>query len=135
MDERRVAHPAGYDRLFHGAQFAFKFHVATVALRPGVDPQAVAHRLTDKAAAITGGKAFPFEVTPPPSILQAVKDVAVLPLVLSVFLAVLAVGAVGHALSIEQYERETTTSPPATRNLRIVEFYMPVSGRAVTSQD
>ena len=92
--------PAGYDRLFHGAQFAFKFHVATVALRPGVDPQAVAHRLTGKAAAIKGGKAFPFEVTSPPSILQAVKDVAVLPLVLSVFLAVLAVGAVGHALSI-----------------------------------
>ncbi|HEY3651578.1 MAG TPA: ABC transporter permease, partial [Streptosporangiaceae bacterium] len=92
--------PAGYDRLFRGARFAFKFHVATFALRPGADPQAVAHRLTAKAAAIKGGQAFPFEVTPPPSILRAVKDVAVLPLALSAFLAVLAIGAVGHALSI-----------------------------------
>src|SRR6201995_4987362 len=92
--------PAGYDRLFRGAHFAFKFHVATVALRPGADPQAVAHRLTAKAAAIKGGQAFPFEVTPSPSIIQAVKDVAVLPLALSAFLAVLAIGAVGHALSI-----------------------------------
>jgi hypothetical protein len=92
--------PAGYDRLFRGAHFAFKFHVATVALRPGADAQAVAHRLTAKAAAIKGGKAFPFEVTPPPPILQGVKDVAALPLALSAFLAVLAVGAVGHALSI-----------------------------------
>jgi hypothetical protein len=50
--------PGGYDRLFRGAHFAFKFHVATVALRPGADPQAVAHRLTAKAQAIKGGLAF-----------------------------------------------------------------------------
>ena len=92
--------PAGYDRLFRGAHYAFKFHLAAVALRPGADAQAVAHRLTAKAAAIKGGQAFSFEVTPPPPILQAVKDVAALPLALSAFLAVLAVGAVGHALSI-----------------------------------
>src|ERR1700749_2296302 len=92
--------PAGYDRVFPGARFALKFHVAPGALRPGADPQAVAHRLTAKAAAIKGGQAFPFEVTPAPSIIQAVKDVAVLPLALSAFLAVLAIGAVGHALSI-----------------------------------
>ena len=60
----------------------------------------MAHRLTAKAAAIKGGQVFPFEVTPPPPIIQAVKDVAVLPLALSAFLAVLAIGAVGHALSI-----------------------------------
>jgi len=29
--------PAGFDRLFRGAHFAFKFHLATVALRPGAD--------------------------------------------------------------------------------------------------
>jgi hypothetical protein len=92
--------PAGYDRLFRGAHFAFKFHLATVALRPGADAQAVAHRLTAKAQAVKGGQAFSFEVTPPPPIIQAIKDVAVLPLALSAFLAVLAVGAVGHALSI-----------------------------------
>jgi ABC-type antimicrobial peptide transport system permease subunit len=92
--------PAGYDRLFRGAHYAFKFHLAAVALRPGADVEAVAHRLNAKAAAINGGKNFGFEVTPPPPILQAVKDVAALPLALSAFLAVLAVGAVGHALSI-----------------------------------
>ena len=92
--------PAGYDRLFRGAHFAFKFHVAAVALRPGADPQAVAHRLTAKAQAIKGGQAFTFEVSPPPPIIQAVKDVAILPLALSAFLAVLAIGAVGHALAI-----------------------------------
>jgi hypothetical protein len=92
--------PAGYDRLFHGAHFAFKFHLAAVALRPGADVQAVAHRLTAKAAAIKGGRAFPFTPAAPLPMVQAVKDVAALPLALSAFLAVLAVGAVGHALSI-----------------------------------
>jgi hypothetical protein len=92
--------PAGYDRLFRGAHFAFKFHLATVALRPGADVQAVAHRLTAKAAAIKGGRAFPFTPAAPLPMVQVVKDVAALPLVLSAFLAVLALGAVGHALSI-----------------------------------
>jgi ABC-type antimicrobial peptide transport system permease subunit len=36
---------------------------------------------------------------------QAIKDVAALPLALSAFLAVLAVGAVGHALSIAVHRR------------------------------
>ena len=58
------------------------------------------HRLTAKAAAIKGGQAFTFEPGLPLAQVQAVKDMAVLPLVLSAFLAVLAVGAVGHALSI-----------------------------------
>jgi hypothetical protein len=92
--------PAGFDRLFRGAHFAFKFHGATVTLRPGADVEAVAHRLTAKAKAIKGGQGFQFEVTPPPPIVMAIKDVTALPLALSAFLAVLAVGAVGHALSI-----------------------------------
>jgi hypothetical protein len=92
--------PAGFDRLFQGAHYAFKFHIGTVALRPGADVEAVAHRLTAKAAAIKGGQAFPFQPGLPLSQVQAVKDMAALPLVLSAFLAVLAVGAVGHALSI-----------------------------------
>jgi hypothetical protein len=92
--------PAGFDRLFGGAHYAFKFHVATVALRPGADVEALAHRLTAKAAAIKGGLAFSFEPVPPLEQVQAVRDVAALPLALSAFLAVLAVGAVGHALSI-----------------------------------
>ena len=92
--------PAGFDRLFQGAHYAFKFHVGTVALRPGADIDAVAHRLTAKAAAIKGGQAFSFQPGLPLTQVQVVKDVAALPLALSAFLAVLAVGAVGHALSI-----------------------------------
>jgi ABC-type antimicrobial peptide transport system permease subunit len=71
-----------------------------VALRPGAEIEAAAHRLTAKAAAIKGGQAFPFQPGLPLSEVQAVRDVAALPLALSAFLAVLAVGAVGHALSI-----------------------------------
>jgi hypothetical protein len=92
--------PAGYDRLFRGAHFAFKFHVGLVALRPGTDVDAVARRLTATAASIKGGQAFSFSVPDPLPADLVVKDMAVLPLALSAFLAVLAIGAVGHALSI-----------------------------------
>jgi hypothetical protein len=92
--------PAGYDRLFRGAHFAFKFHVGLVALRPGADVDAVARRLTATVASIKGAKAFSFSVPDPLSADLVVKDMAVLPLALSAFLAVLAIGAVGHALSI-----------------------------------
>jgi hypothetical protein len=92
--------PAGYDRLFQGARFAFKFHVAVLSLRPGADAQVVAQRLDKTAKAIKGGQGFSFSPPDPLGEVQAVKDVAVLPLALSAFLAVLAVGAVGHALSI-----------------------------------
>jgi FtsX-like permease family len=91
--------PAGYDRIFRGAHYAFKFHAAAVALRPGADVRAVARRLNAAAAAIKGGNAFTF--TPPSPIpeVQEVKDIAVLPLALSAFLALLAITAVGHALA------------------------------------
>jgi ABC-type antimicrobial peptide transport system permease subunit len=92
--------PAGFDRIFRGAHFAFKFHLATVALRPGADVEAVANRLTAKAKAIKGGENFAFTPEAPLPQVQMVRDVAVLPLALSAFLAVLAIGAVGHALSI-----------------------------------
>jgi hypothetical protein len=92
--------PAGYDRLFRGAHYAFKFHLAVLSLRPGADVQAVAARLDKTEKTIKGGQAFPFAPPDPLAQVQIVKDVAVLPLALSAFLAVLAVGAVGHALSI-----------------------------------
>jgi hypothetical protein len=92
--------PAGYDRIFAGAHYAFKFHAAAVALRPGADVQAVARRLNAAAAAIKGGRAFPFTPPPPLPEIQVIKDLQLLPLALSAFLALLAVGAVGHALSI-----------------------------------
>jgi MacB-like periplasmic core domain len=92
--------PAGFDRIFAGARYAFKFHAATVTLRPGADIQAVARRLDRAAAAIHGGRAFTFTPPLPLPEAQQIRDVAVLPLALSGFLALLAVGAVGHALAI-----------------------------------
>jgi hypothetical protein len=91
--------PGGYDRLFRGARYAFKFHLAWVALRPGANVQAVARRLDGRAAAVKGGNVFGFAPPDPLTEVLELKDVAVLPLALSVFLALLAVGAVGHALS------------------------------------
>jgi hypothetical protein len=92
--------PAGFTRIFAGAKTAFKFHAAVFSLRPGADAGAVAKRLTAMAAKIKGGQGIGFEVTAPPGAITAVKDISVLPLALSAFLALLAVVAVGHALSI-----------------------------------
>jgi hypothetical protein len=89
----------GYDRIFHGAHYAFKFHVATVSLRSGADVQAVARRLDAAAAAIAGRKSFTFTPPAPLAEIQEVKDLELLPLALSAFLALLAVSAVGHALA------------------------------------
>jgi hypothetical protein len=92
--------PGGYDRIFAGAHYSFKFHAAAVALRPGANVRAVARRLNAAAAAIKGGRAFTFTPSPPVPEVQVIKDLELLPLALSVFLALLAIGAVGHALSI-----------------------------------
>ena len=40
--------PGGYDRIFHGARYSFKFHISEVALRPGADVQVVARGSTAK---------------------------------------------------------------------------------------
>jgi hypothetical protein len=92
--------PGGYDRIFHGANYGFKFHVATVSLRPGADVQAVERRLDAAAFAITGShKAITFTPPDPLPEIQEVKDLELLPVALSAFLALLAVSAVGHALA------------------------------------
>jgi ABC-type lipoprotein release transport system permease subunit len=92
--------PAGFARLFHGAQPAFKFHAATVSLRPGTDVAAAARRLTAIAARFKGGQAIGFGPASPPGEIAAIKEVAVLPLALAAFLALLAVAAIGYALSL-----------------------------------
>jgi FtsX-like permease family len=97
--------PAGYDRLFSGAHYPFKFHVALVSLRPGTDAAAASRRLTAAAASVKGGQGVSFFVPPPPQALLVVKDVAVLPLALAAFLVLLAVGAVGHALATAVHRR------------------------------
>jgi predicted lysophospholipase L1 biosynthesis ABC-type transport system permease subunit len=91
--------PAGYDRIFAGARYSFKFHIATVSLRPGANVRAAARRL-NAAAAINGGGAFTFAPPPAQPEVQQIKELDVLPLTLAAFLAVLAFAAVGHTLSI-----------------------------------
>jgi hypothetical protein len=91
--------PGGYDRLFAGAYYAFKFHEAMVALRPGADVAGVATRLDAAVSAATHAQGIVF--TPPQSLpVQELEDVSVLPLALGGFLALLAAGAVGQALAM-----------------------------------
>ena len=92
--------PAGYQRVFHGAHFAFKYHLGAVAVRPGADLATVTRRLNATAAAIKGGAAYTFAPSAPLVQVQVIKDVAQLPLALSGFLAILGAGAVGHALAV-----------------------------------
>lgn len=98
-DEGAWLTPAGFDRLFRGAHYAFKFHFALVTLRPGADPGAAASALTATAASVKGGAAFPFTPAAPAAPLTTLEDLRVLPTALGGFLALLAFGAVGYALS------------------------------------
>jgi predicted lysophospholipase L1 biosynthesis ABC-type transport system permease subunit len=89
---------AGYDRLFEG----FKFHIAAIQLRPGADRDAVAARLQQSIGAALGDDAGGGEfVTQPlvPDQLAELRQVRRFPVFLACFLAVLALGAVGHALA------------------------------------
>jgi hypothetical protein len=90
---------AGYDRVFRGARYSFKFRFGEVALRPGTDVPSAARRLDHVAMRATGGHGPGFTPPPPPSEVQQIRDVVVLPIALGGFLALLAVGAVGHALA------------------------------------
>lgn len=83
----------GYDELFDG----FKFHFMLVALAPGADATAVMGRLNQASTEAGIGPLFEEPITP-----QAVADIGqvkVLPVFLGGFLALLAIGAVGHALA------------------------------------
>jgi len=87
---------AGFGRLFSG----FKYHLALVTLRPGLDPSATARKLVkDVTAALPEARGLTFERPDPPTATTLIRQVRVLPVVLGFFLALLAVGAVGHALA------------------------------------
>jgi hypothetical protein len=106
---------AGYDALFDtesDVSPAFKYHVVLLALRSGADPTVVAARIEEGltpvlAAALEAAGADPAGVTAegvltpaqPPSSVAEVRQIRRLPLFLAGFLALLAVGAVGHALA------------------------------------
>jgi hypothetical protein len=86
---------AGYGRLFDG----FKYHTVLVRVRPGADVAAVAAALDRRVnqAVPDAGKVFE-RAEPVPQAL-VLKESRVLPLALGGFLALLALGAVGHALA------------------------------------
>jgi ABC-type lipoprotein release transport system permease subunit len=86
----------GYDALFTG----FKFHMLQLSLRPGADVDATNAALSKAVTkAVPEAAGFSFEPAEVPFEVAELKDVRRLPLFLGVFLAVLAVGAVGHALA------------------------------------
>jgi hypothetical protein len=93
--------PAGYDHLFAGARYGFKFHAALVTVRPGASPTVVAALMAATAGAkVKGGEGLDFAPPDPITTMADVTDLAVLPSALAAFLALLAVGAVGHALAL-----------------------------------
>ena len=91
--------PGGYDRLFAGAHYAFKFHAAVVSLRPGANVggggAAAWTPRSPRPRTPRGSSSRPRQSLP----VQQLEDVSVLPLALGGFLALLAAGAVGHALA------------------------------------
>lgn len=86
---------AGYARLFDG----FESHLLQVDVRDGADPARVAARLQSRTAAVAGGAGISFEPPMAPAEIAYVEAVRYLPFLLGGFLGLLAVGAVGHALT------------------------------------
>lgn len=88
---------AGYNTIFDKD---FKFRIVLVTLRPGARTPQAATTLHDQiAAAHPDLKDVEFAPPDPLPEVGALQDVRVLPVVLGIFLALLAVGAVGHALA------------------------------------
>ena len=84
--------PATYDALFGDG---FKYHFVLAALRPGTDLGA----LNGRVAKATGDPGLQLEAAEPLDEVRQITSVRQLPLLLGGFLALLAVGAVGHALA------------------------------------
>jgi hypothetical protein len=87
----------GYQRLFPDG--FFKFHETLLTLRPGADVAGMTERLTATMVDVAGGPVTRLEPPVEPAEVAQVRNVRVLPLALGVFLALLAVGATGHALA------------------------------------
>ena len=87
---------ADHDRLFGG----FKEHAGLLTLRPGVQPADVIPRLQRTAAAASGGTSLLFIPPFAPPQIGEVENVRVLPVLLGAFLAILALGAIAHALAV-----------------------------------
>jgi hypothetical protein len=76
----------------------FKFHLVLVRFTPGTDTAAALKEVN----AATG---FGFEADSPPSDVVNLRTVRALPTLMGIFLALLAIGAVGHALATAVYRR------------------------------
>ena len=90
--------PAGFTSLFTG----FKYHDILVALRPdaqGPDAGATLAAQVEHEQPQLRGSGLEFDDAAVPVEVAELHDVRVLPVVLGLFLALLAVGAVGHALA------------------------------------
>lgn len=87
--------PGSYDALFSG----FEGHGAVYAFREGVDPEAATTRLREVLDAIPGAEGAGVYPALPPQRLGEIRNVRMLPMLLGGFLALLAAGAVGHALA------------------------------------
>jgi hypothetical protein len=105
----------GYDALFDpdsDVSPAFKYHAVLLALRPGADAEAAAARIEEAVTPVLVAAAVAAGVDPgdvdgaglmspeTPSNLAEIQKIRMLPGILAGFLAVLALGAVGHALAI-----------------------------------
>jgi ABC-type lipoprotein release transport system permease subunit len=77
-----------------------------VSVRPGTHLAALATRINKAVAVATKGHPGQFSPTPPPSEIVQIRDVAALPVALSIFLVLLAFGAVGHALATAVRRRQ-----------------------------
>jgi len=86
----------GYDAIFKG----FKFHLVLVTLRPGARTHDAGTVLA-KQVAKTDPELKDVSFGPPDPLgeVAELREVRVLPIILGLFLALLAVGAVGHALA------------------------------------
>ncbi|HEX6755752.1 MAG TPA: FtsX-like permease family protein [Mycobacteriales bacterium] len=93
--------PTTYDRLFLDPKtnkVGFKYHFALASLRDGADVGAFAARV-QKATRGTDEEGIAWEPPEPIEAIQQITSVRQLPLLLGGFLALLAIGAVGHALA------------------------------------
>ena len=91
--------PAGFNQLFGGAHYKFKFHLAALSLRPGVALSAGIHAVNAAVATVKGAQSLGFSPPQPDQTVVILQDLSVLPTALGGFLALLALGAVGYALT------------------------------------
>jgi len=90
--------PHGYARIFG----RFQFHFLAIRTASGRDPAQVAAQLSTQVSrrfGIPKSQALTFDSTAPPIEILELRQVRALPTALGIFLALLAVAAVGHALA------------------------------------